>query len=212
MKRKHWCLILLVAVAPLGTSAQKIYVCKDAAGKTYTSDIPMQECKDRPMKELDKNGVVRREIAAPLTAEQKEHKRQEEERRKAEEVAIAEQRQGDKAMLARYRNEKDIEVARQRTLQPIREELKRENSALVQAEQNRKDVETRIEQAISKKLPYPALQAKLTESEKTVADIRQRRDAHQRQEAQVNSRFDAMLKRFRELTSTALSSASGAVK
>lgn len=199
--------MFLAVAVPLGAHAQKIFVCKDAAGRTYTSDILMQECKDRLVKELDKNGIVRREIAAPLTEEQRKQKQLEDERRRVEEAAIVQQRQADKAMLARYRNEKEIETARQRNLEPIQDELKREIAALALVEKDKKEVEVRIEQAISKKAPYPALQVKLTKLEESIADIRHKIAAHQTQEMKINHRYDATIKRYRELTDAAISSA-----
>ena len=66
------CFLVMVPIAVQGQNQpQTIYMCKDATGKTITSDRPIPECADRAVKELDKNGVIRREVSAPPTAEEK---------------------------------------------------------------------------------------------------------------------------------------------
>src|SRR5215218_3192456 len=90
-------LMSLLTLSPMAAraQAQKIFICKDAHGRTFTADRPIQECMGRAVKEMDRNGIVRREIPAPLTAEQRRQKELEEEKRKAEEQAAAEQKQAD---------------------------------------------------------------------------------------------------------------------
>lgn len=185
--------------APLAAHAQVIYICKDTAGKTFTSDRLLPECANRAVREMDRNGMVRREIPAPLTAEQKRHKQLEEERLKAEAAAVEEQKQADRAMLARYRKEADIESARKRTLELVQEQLKREAGTLAALEQDRADVQKKIDQA-NKKPIAAALQSRLAESEQSIAAVKKKILAYQAEEAQINRKFDATLKRYRELT------------
>jgi hypothetical protein len=108
----------------------QIFMCKDAAGHTLTSDHPIPECADRAMRELDNRGMVRREIAAPMTAEQKRQQQADEEKRKAEQAAAQEQKRNDRAIRLRYRSEADIEAARERSLAPIQDKLQREKASL----------------------------------------------------------------------------------
>ncbi|MDF3035707.1 MAG: hypothetical protein K0S28_981, partial [Paucimonas sp.] len=88
---------MLSAFCILPASAQ-IYMCKDASGRTLTSDRPIPECSNREMREMGKDGVTRRVIAAPLTAEEKRKRTQEEEKKKAEATALEEQRKSDRAL------------------------------------------------------------------------------------------------------------------
>ena len=48
--------------------AQGIYSCVDEKGRKLTSDRPIAECMDRPQKELNPSGTVRRVLAPPPTA------------------------------------------------------------------------------------------------------------------------------------------------
>lgn len=205
MKDRIFYWFILSALAPLTVQAQHILICKDSVGRTYTSDRPIPECADRAVREMDKGGYVRREIPAPLTAEQKQQKRIEEEKRKAEIAAADEQRQNDRAMLARYRHESDIEVARQRTVEPIAERLRREAAALAISEKDRKAAQA--EYAADKKKPSPAVQRKLSEADMAVETSRNRIRDYEAEVSQVNSRFAATLTRYRELNASTASSA-----
>lgn len=204
--RKNIGLLWGIAVwLPVAAQAQTaIYICKDASGKTFTSDRLLPECAGRAVREMDKNGMVRREIPAPLTAEQRRQKELEEARLKAEAAAAEEQRQVNRAMLARYRNENEIQLARSRTLEPMHDQIKREAETLAAAEKDRAELQKKIDQA-NKKPPSPILQSKLAEAEHSMAAIKKKIAAYQAEEAQINQRFDATFKRYRELTGTTAS-------
>lgn len=183
------------------TAAQaQIFICKDASGRTLTSDRPIPECADRSMREYGNNGVLKREIAAPLTAEEKRQKKIEEEQRKAEAVAAAEQKKSDNAMLARYRNEVDIEVARKRSLSIIDEQIKRETLGLTEAEKQLAQSKAALD-ASAKKQPKPpaALARNAEDAERRVAEGRNRLKDYRDEQARINTKFDQTVKRFREL-------------
>jgi hypothetical protein len=191
----------LMLLAPLTAHAQKILMCKDASGRTFTSDRPMPECADRAVRELDRNGMVRRVIPAPLTAEQKRQKQLEEEKIRADEIAAAEQKQNDRAIMDRYRSEGEIGIARARTVDLVREQVKREASALAAAETRRKDAQTEIVRLKDKKAVPAALQSKLDESELAILDAKKKMHDYETEIAQINIKYDATLKRYRELGS-----------
>jgi ribosomal protein L16 Arg81 hydroxylase len=105
----------LLAVALFTVTAahaqQNIYSCKDATGRTITSDLPIPECAMREQRILNRDGSTRQVIAAPLTPEQKRAKQAEEARLKAEEEARADGLRRDKALLSAYRTEADLSEA-----------------------------------------------------------------------------------------------------
>jgi chromosome segregation ATPase len=211
MRGKIGLTAFMALFGPLAAHAQVIYICKDAAGKTFTSDRLLPECANRAVREMDRSGMVRREIPAPLTAEQKRHKQREEERLKAEAAAAEEQKQADRAMLARYRNESDIELVRKRTLELVQEQLKRESGTLAAVEKDKAEVQKKIDQA-NKKPPPAALQSRLAEAEQAIAAGKKKIAAYQAEAAQINQKFDAVLTRYRELTGgTAAASAPASI-
>ncbi|QDZ29210.1 DUF4124 domain-containing protein [Noviherbaspirillum sp. UKPF54] len=195
-------LILVCAAA----QAQKIYMCKDAAGRTFTSDRPIPECADTTMHELDSRGMVRREIAPPPTAEQKRQMQIEEEKRKAEAAAADEQKRQDRAIRMRYRNEGDIEMARKRSLETIREQIKREKASLAAAEKQQRQAQTEMESYKKKNAAVPpVVRHKVEDADRMVGGSTQIiQDAEQEIE-RINAQFDATVNRFRELVGTTAS-------
>lgn len=187
------------ALAHWSVHAQ-IYMCKDATGRTLTSDRPIPECADRSMRELDKQGRTRREIKPPMTAEEKRQLQLEEEKRKAEEAAADERRREDRLLKARYRSEADIELARRRALDVVEEQAKRERSGLAAAEKQQLKTQSEVD-ALKKKNASvsKALQQRLDDDSHAVDSAMKKIQEYDAEIAQVNARYDATLKRYREL-------------
>lgn len=187
----------------LADSRAQIFMCKDAAGRTLTADRPIPECADRAIRELDNRGIVRREIPAPPTAEQKRQQRAEEEKREAEQVAAQEQQRSDRAIRLRYHSEADIEAARKRSLDPVQDKLQREKASLAAGQEQ--DQHARSEADAYKRrnaaVP-PALQQRLEEAVQASAASQKVIEESREEIEQINARFDQTLQRYRELTQT----------
>jgi hypothetical protein len=193
-------LLVLLSVAPLPAYAQaKIYLCKDGAGRTLSSDRPISECSDRPTREMDHNGIVRREIPAPLTPQEKQKKDQEAAAQRAEEMAAAEQRNNDRAILSRFRSEDEIIASGQRNIALLQENVRREMQTLAAAErrQHALEAESVLPSRRNERLSGPSQQAE--EAGQAVKDSRRRLGDYEAEILQINNRTNAMLKRFREL-------------
>ena len=122
---KHSASLILLALAICAsTSANaEIYSCKDEAGRTITSDRPLPDCGNRAIRVLRPDGLQKGEIAAPLTAEQKAQKDAADERRRAQENAIREQKQYDRALMAAFPTVQALEASRKRQVAEIAEEI-----------------------------------------------------------------------------------------
>ena len=189
---------LSLALLPVCSQAQ-IFTCKDAAGRTISSDRPIQECANRPMREMSRDGWVRREIPAPLTAEQKRQLQLQDEQRKVQQVALEEQRQFDRVLMMRYGSEASIEAARRRELLLLQE--KREESSLLMS-----DAERRSTELHKKKNALPAdLLQKRDLAEQAIRTGKQDISQIEAAIVQANVRYDATLKRFRELSASTAS-------
>jgi chromosome segregation ATPase len=183
-----------------GSSHAQIYMCKDATGKTITSDRPIQECTGA-VREFGSNGQIKRVIPAPLTAEQKKQKQIEDEKLKVEAAAAAEQRRQDRAMLTRYSNESEIDAARKRALDREQDQIKRDNAAITDAQKQLTIAQNEMASHKSKNTKPPAtLLHRIETAETTVTDSQRSIKDHEEQIAQINVKFDETLKRFRELT------------
>lgn len=191
---------LLCLLAPaLALAQSKIYICKDAAGRTLSSDRPIAECSARPMREMDRSGITRREIAAPLSAEEKQKNEQEARARRAGELAAVEQRRNDTAILSRFRSEDDIVDSGRRNAAIVQENVKREKQVLAAAEKRQQAVEAELMQLPSGE-PRPAyLRQRLEEADRGVNGSRRRLDDYEAEILLINTRTEATLARFREL-------------
>jgi hypothetical protein len=197
------CILFCLLLLPLLSHAQYIYICKDASGRTIGSDRPIRECADRPVRELDTSGMVRREIAAPLTPEQKHQKQLDDDKRRAEEAAEAARKQEDRALLARYRNEADITSARKRLVEVVEEHVKRETAVLALAENQRKTADAELQRHKGNKDVPVHLQRKIEASDAAIRDQKKKLRDYDAEIGQIDAKFDATLKRFRELSTPA---------
>ncbi len=190
----------LLALLPLSTQAAdgQIYLCKDATGRTITSDQPIAECANRTTKVMGKDGTVRREIPPPPTREQLEAKKQAEEQRKIDEKAAKEQKQKDEVLLSTYRNEKEIEAARERTISQLRTDIIEANNAADNADRKRRAAQQEIDK-IKKGTPPAALRVQVEEAEQAMAADRRRADKLEADLVAQKAKFDFAAKRFREL-------------
>jgi hypothetical protein len=175
------------------------YMCKDAAGRTLTSDRPIPECADRTIREYGSNGVLKREIVPPLTAEQKREKAAEAQRRKAELAAVEEQKRSDRALLARYRSEDDIAQARQREGAPLIEQLGQQKDELAVAEKEWQAIRTAVDTQREKGNVPQMMQTKHVQA---LENVRVRKNAVRDSEAilaRINAKYDAVLQRYRDI-------------
>lgn len=176
-----------------------IYTCRDRNGRTITSDRPIPECADRAMRELGPSGIVKREIAAPLTPEQRRAKEIDDRNRKLAEEAAREKRRRDAALLAAYSNEAQIEGARRRALADAEDSIKTSRSHLADLATERKALTQEAGAYKNKRVP-PLVKRRLDDNEAAISDeeatIRMRQADVQR----INQRYDDELRRFRELT------------
>jgi len=103
----------LVSVTAL---AQNIYTCKDASGRTITSNIPISECAEREKRVLNRDGSVKEVIPPPLSSEQMRAKREAQAREKAELDRKAEDLKRDRLLISIYQSEEDLNEAFSRLL------------------------------------------------------------------------------------------------
>lgn len=177
-----------------------MYMCKDAGGRTITSDRPIPECADRAVKELDRGGMVRREIPPPLTPEQRREQKLKQEKAKADAAALEEQRQSDRLLLARYGSEKDIEASRKRSLDLVQEQLKRETKEMAAAEAALKTAQAEADAQTKRKAPSASLaKRRATNAEQAVLAARKAIEERQEELVQIDAKYDQALKRYREI-------------
>ena len=100
---------LLLAGLPAMTlaqvpTAQGIYSCVDAKGRTLTADRPIAECTDREQKVLNPSGTLRGKVGPTLTAHERSELEAKERAQVEEQARLAEEKRRNKALLVRYPN------------------------------------------------------------------------------------------------------------
>jgi len=187
---------LLVAVAPGAGAATYKWV--DEKGVIHYTDKIPPEAVEKGNVQLDKNGVpVKRTDAAP-SAEQKRAKAEDEAREKqlAKDRELVDRR--DRALLSTYTMESEIDLARRRALSTIDQQIQSSTAYTTQLNKRREDLESK--KVALKGQPVPTvLERELTNLDTELARQSDLVAAKQKEVVLVNVRYDADLKRWREL-------------
>jgi len=197
--------LVFLAIFIVSGAHAAIFMCKDASGRTLTSDRPIPECADRAVREYGNTGVVKRDIPAPLTAEQKREKQLQDDKKKTELIAAEEQKKSDRALSARYRSEEDIAAARKRDTSIISDQIAQQKKALFEADKEWKEAQAPVESKKKKGVVPAGMQYKLDRADQSVRDLKIRLSESEVELAQVHAKYDLTLQRYRGITKTASS-------
>ena len=199
MKTAATLLIAGLAFAPLGAEAQS-FRCTGKDGKKYYGQSVPTQCIGMPVEQLNAQGLVIKKIDAAASAAEREKKAAEEEERHKRELVSKEEGRRNRALLATYTSDKDIDNARGRALQ--------ENEIAVKDIQGRIDALKKRQDALKKELEFfqgkNKPPAKLTEDIRNAEfDIKTQEElmaTKKKEVALINSRYDDDKKRYSELT------------
>lgn len=180
--------------------AQGIYSCVDAAGRKITADRPIAECIDRPQREINPSGTVKRVVGPSLTAQ--ERAAQEQKDKAAAEVRAreAEEKRRDRALLLRYPSRTVHDKERAEALDQIDVVIKAASKRTTELAGQRKAIDADFEFYKSDPARAPAsLKRRLEENDSSVA-VQKRFIADQDAEKKrVNMRFDEELVKLNQL-------------
>jgi len=194
------CALLGLAFAA-DASAQSIYTCRDRNGHIISSDRPMPECADRSIRETSPGGMLKREIAAPLTPEQQAQKDIDDKNRRVAEDAVREKRRRDSALLAAYANEDAIDAARRRAIADSNDSLAASRQRLADLIKEKAGIAEELK-AYKGKIP-PIAQRRADDNDLAIADENASIRARESEIDRINLRYDEERKRFRELSAAA---------
>lgn len=192
-------LITALAALPLAAEAQS-YRCVGADGKKYYGSVVPNQCLGLPVEQLNAQGMVVKRFDAAASAAEREKKAAAEEERKKRESVTKEEGRRNRALLATYTTEKDIDTARAREL--------KENEAAVKDSERRIAALKKRQEEMKKELDFfqgkNKPPAKLSDDLRNLEfDIKTQEDllaAKKRDVETINNRYDADKKRYVELT------------
>ena len=143
---KKWIVLVLALHVP---AAMAVYKCVDERGRTLIGDVPPAGCAKVEMYEVSPSGTVLRKIDPTPTPEQLKLRLEEQARRKEAERAAAEQRRKDLALLNTFDSSQEIDVARDRNIEPI-------TSRIASARERMNEVDQREQQVLEQMEFYKA--------------------------------------------------------
>lgn len=194
-------LLLVAAMLPLPATAQgrKTYCCTDANGRQACSDVLPQQCYGRAYREINAQGVTIRRVDAPPTAEQRAARDAEARKAKEEEARRMEQDRRNRALLATYTSEQDIDLTRDRAVADIRKSIKATQEKQAELAKQKQKLDAEAEFYRKSPMP-PQLQAQIRDND-TEMKVHQAAidDRHKEIEA-VKARYESEKLRYRELT------------
>jgi hypothetical protein len=190
--------LLATAVAVWIPSAlAATYKWVDENGKVHYTDKLPPEQVDKASTQLDKQGVPVKRIEPAPTAEQKRAKAEAEAREKqlAKERELIDRR--DRALLSTYTMESEIDLARRRALSTIDQQI--QSSAAYTLQLNKRKEELEAKRKAAKDGVPPTLERELANLDTELSRQADLVAAKQKEVVLVNVRYDADLKRWREL-------------
>jgi hypothetical protein len=136
------CIVLALLYAPVAGAE---YKCVDGRGLTHVGDTPPAGCADVVMYEISKTGRVLRQIDPTPTPEQVKQRNEQFERQKEIDRAAGEQKRKDMALLNTYSTEREVDVARDRNIEPLRGRIKSAHERMRIVEKREKQVDEEME-------------------------------------------------------------------
>ncbi|MFO1303119.1 MAG: DUF4124 domain-containing protein [Burkholderiales bacterium] len=192
----HWiAAAALAAVAPFALAATYKWV--DEKGVVHYTDKLPPEAVEKSNVQLDKQGRAVKQTEAAPTAEQKRAKAEAEAREKqlAKDRELVERR--DRALLSTYTMESEIDLARRRALATIDQQI--QSATAYTAQLNKRKTELETKKTADKGQTSVATERELANLDTELARQADLVAAKQKEIVLVNVRYDADLKRWREL-------------
>jgi len=216
---KHYAVLVaaLVAAAPLAASAQSFRCVGKDGKKYYGSTVPAQ-CLGQPVEQLNTQGAVIRRFDPEGDEKQKAAKEAEAAKKRQEDAVAKEESRRNRALLATYTSEQDIDEDRARALQENQKAVKEVEARIAEIKKRQAGFAKEMEfyqeappakdakgKAKSGPTAKPAkIPAKLAEDMKnTEIDLnaqQQLHDAKQKEVDAINAKYDEDKKRYAELT------------
>jgi hypothetical protein len=180
-------------------SAQGIYSCVDAKGRTLTADRPIVECLDRTQQELTRSGTVKRQLGPSLTAQERAAQEAKDKLAADLRAREAEEKRRDRALLLRYPSRSVHQQERATALAQIDEVIKAARKRTAELAEQRKGIQSEFEFYVKDPRRAPAsLKRQLEESDGSLAVQSKFIGDQEQEKKRVNLRFDQELVKLQQ--------------
>jgi hypothetical protein len=174
------------------------FVCKPPGGSMIIRDDVPPECASVEIRETNPDGSLKRIIPPPRTTEQRKAEEEDQKRRTECRQQNEARKQGDETLLKRYPMEDDLIVARDRALANEKARLEQQNQRLKELELVRTRLEGEKASYKGRQMP-DALKADFEANDSATAAAEHQIEATSSGIGRVTEKFEADLKRYREL-------------
>jgi hypothetical protein len=180
--------------------AQGIYSCVDGAGRKITADRPIAECIDRPQRQINPSGTVKRVVGPSLTAQERDVQEQKDKAAAEVRAREAEEKRRDRALLLRYPSRAVHDKERAEALDQIDAVIKAASKRTSELAGQRKAIDADLEFYKSDPAKAPSSLKRRLEENDSSAAVQKRFIADQDAEKKrVNMRFDEELVKLNQL-------------
>jgi len=178
------------------------YRCTGKDGKKYYGQTIPQTCFGQPLELINKQGLVVKRIDPEGDEKARLAKEAEAEKKRELEAAQKESQRRNRALLATYTNEKDIEDSRNR-------DLRNHQRGVLEVERRIEDIKKRqaqfqkelaLFQEAGKGNPPARLQEEITNAEIDLKAQQSLLDAKKKETLSINARYDEDKRRYLEAT------------
>jgi len=203
MSLRTMSIALALMLAPALAHAQLTYRCAGADGKKYYGSTIPPQCYGRPIEQINSQGLVVRRIDPEGEAKMRAEKEAALAKKKEEDTATKEETRRNRALLATYTSEKDIEVARRRALEDNEKQVRDVEQKIAALKKAREKYEKELEFYLDKKTGKAKPPAKLAQDiSNAEIDLKAQEgllEAKKKEVNTINARYDDDKKRFVEL-------------
>lgn len=199
MKTTAALLIVGFALAPLAAEAQS-YRCTGKDGKKYYGQSMPPQCLGLPAEQLNAQGMVIKRIDPQASAAERAAKEAEEEDRKKREATSKEEGRRNRALLATYTSEKDIEEARRRALTDNEAAVKEIERRVAALKTRQVELQKELDFFQGKNKPPAKLNEDIKNAEIDLTAQENLLAAKKKDVSAINARYDEDKKRYNLLT------------
>lgn len=201
--------MLLIRIAALGAAALLAgaaaaqgltYRCTAKDGKKYYSSTVPRQCIGRPVEQLNAQGMVVRRIDPEADEKARAEKEATLEKKREEEAAHREVERRNRALLATYTSERDIEDARSRALADNEKALREVHSRIEAIRKRRAGYDKELEFYKGGNKPPAKLSEDIQNADIELKANEELLAVKKKEVEHINARYDEDKKRYRQLT------------
>ena len=199
MNPKIALLAATLALLPFAADAQS-YRCVGKDGKKYYGQSLPPQCLGQPAEQLNAQGMVIKRIDPQASAAERERKVAEDEERKKREAVSKEEGRRNRALLATYTSDKDIEQARARALTENEGAIKDIERRIGALKKRQDDLKKELDFFQGKNKPPVKLEQDIKNNE---FDVKTQQDllvGKKKDVDSINARYNDDKRRYNELT------------